>query len=142
MRLLGGVTAFELLEPRSSSTLRHTVVLDGWIHQEWIILYGKAEIPREMRIVKHHRCVTFHLQEIIFIFPNKWNIFEFLYVVSRWRHHNLGRILLRICQQKVVDKLLSPLDDASNYMQRKHPKRVKNVDAFVQQLRMALLILA
>ena len=75
-----------------------------------------------MGVVEHHRGVTLHFQKVVLVFPNEWNVFEFLDVVSWGWHHHLGGVLLRVCEQEVVDQLLSPLDDASDNMERKHPK--------------------
>ena len=37
-----------------------------------------------MRLVKHVRGIRLHFKQVIFIFPNEWNVFEFLNIISRW----------------------------------------------------------
>lgn len=47
-----------------------------------------------------------------------------------------------IGQQKVVDQLLTPFDDALDDMQRQHAQRVQDVQTLVKELEVALLVLA
>ena len=49
--------------------------------------------------------------------------------------------MLWVGQQKVVDQLLTPLDDASDNMKGEHPKRVQNVDTLIEELGVTLLVL-
>lgn len=142
--LLLVLSSSELLDSLRSTSLgyhRAWLALDGWVHKKWVILIGKAEIPAEMGVIKHYWCIRFHLKKIILILPYKLYVFEFLNVI-------LGRALLRVgvasllvAQQKVVNQLLPPLNNASDNVKREHSQRMKDVHALVQKLRVALLSL-
>ena len=92
-----------------------------------------------MRVEEHYGRIRFHLKQIIFVLPDERNIFKLFNVISWWLLDSLWSLVV-IRQQKVVDELLTPLNDASHNVKREHSQRMQNVDALIEQLRMALLI--
>ena len=89
-----------------------------------------------MRVIQHLGGVALHLKEVVFVFPDKWDILELLDIIFRSSisHHWRLRLLL-VRQQEIIDQLLPPLNDASDHVQGEHPERVEDVDALVQKLR-------
>ena len=68
-----------------------------------------------MGVEEHYGRIGFHFEEVVFILPDEWDVLKLLDVVSLgWLSYL--RSLVVIGQQEVVDKLFTPLNNASYNM--------------------------
>jgi len=98
---------------KSSVTWCCTGVLRWRIHQERVVFAWEIDVLREMRLEEALTCITFHLEEIVLVFPYKWDVLELFQMVAlcSWSRTSSSSIFtLLVGQQEVIDKLLSPLD--------------------------------
>ena len=118
-------------------------MLNRRVHQEWVIFVAETDISGKVALKKSHTGVGLHLQEVVFILPHERDVLELLQTVLVVAHFSgasrRGAACVGVvCQQEVVDQLLSPLDDALYNVERQHPERVQDVQALVEELVVAL----
>ena len=118
-------SSLKTFDPLHATTLHRAslrrAVLDRWVNKERIILAAEPNVLCKVRVIEAYRSIRLHLEQIVLILPDKWDILELLDVVPLlwhdWAGHAAWSLLALSRQQEVVDELLPPLDDALNNME-------------------------
>lgn len=99
-------------------------------HKERIRLRTEVEVLGE-RTTDEERGVTFHLKEVVLLFPDEGDALKFTEGVPLGLRRHLTCLPLR--QHEVEDELLPPQDDALDHIEGKHAQAVQNIDALFKQ---------